>query len=158
MSSKRMLYGVLGGVIGAGLGGIVFDPIAMLTHGGAPSRAVGFGLVGLATGVAVGLVESALKDRWLYVTAGPLAGKQFILYKPRTVIGSDQKCDIYLFKDSNILPKNTPSLNIDRFAHHVPRDWRFLRKWPAGATTSLDVRGSQSDWPVCFRYQERQRN
>ena len=105
-SGKKILYGMLGGVIGAGLGGILFDPIAMLTHGGAPSRAVGFGLVGLATGVAVGLVESALKDRWLYVTAGPLAGKQFILYKPRTLIGSDQKCDIYLFKDSNILKEH----------------------------------------------------
>ena len=102
MSSKKTLYGVLGGVIGAGLGGILFDPIALLTHGGAASRAVGFALVGVATGVAVGLVESALKDRWLYVTAGPLAGKQFILYKPRTIVGSDQKCDIYLFKDSNI--------------------------------------------------------
>ena len=101
-SGKKVLYGMLGGVIGAGLGGILFDPIAMLTKGGAPSRAVGFALVGMATGIAVGLVESALKDRWLYVTAGPLAGKQFILYKPRTVVGSDQKCDIYLFKDSNI--------------------------------------------------------
>jgi len=102
MSAKKTQYGVLGGVIGAGLGGILFDPIALLTHGGAASRAVGFALVGLATGVAVGLVESALKDRWLYVTAGPLAGKQFILYKPRTIVGSDQKCDIYLFKDNNI--------------------------------------------------------
>jgi hypothetical protein len=106
LSGKKMLYGVLGGVIGAGFGGILFDPIALLTHGGAPSRAVGFGLVGLATGVGVGLVESALKDRWLYVTAGPLAGKQFILYKPRTVMGSDQSCDIYLFKDTNILKEH----------------------------------------------------
>src|SRR5438045_4425242 len=106
MSSKKTLYGVLGGVIGAGLGGILFDPIAMLTHGGAASRAVGFGLVGLASGAAVGLVESALKDRWLYVTAGPLAGKQFILYKPLTTIGSSQGCDIYLFKDNSILPQH----------------------------------------------------
>jgi len=59
-----------------------------------------------------GLVESALKDRWLYVTAGPLAGKQFILYKPRTIVGSDQKCDIYLFKDSNIAKE------------HAIIDWR----------------------------------
>ena len=80
----------LGLLLGAGLGGIIFDPIAMATKGGAPSRAVGFALVGIATGVAMGLVESALKDRWLYVTSGPLAGKQFILYKPLTTIGSSQ--------------------------------------------------------------------
>jgi hypothetical protein len=103
LSSKKAMYGILGGVIGAGLGGTLFDPIALLTKGGAASRGVGFALLGLATGIAMGLVESALKDRWLYVTAGPLAGKQFILYKPRTVIGSDQKCDIYLFKDPNVL-------------------------------------------------------
>jgi hypothetical protein len=106
LSSKKALYGILGGVIGAGLGGMLFDPIALLTKGGAASRGVGFALLGLATGIAMGLVESALKDRWLYVTAGPLAGKQFILYKPRTVIGSDQKCDIYLFKDPNVLAEH----------------------------------------------------
>jgi hypothetical protein len=106
LSGKKTAYGVLGGVIGAGIGGMIFDPIAFLTHGGAVSRAVGFATFGLATGVAIGLVESALKDRWLYVTAGPLAGKQFILYKPRTLIGSDQGNDIYLFKDPNILPQH----------------------------------------------------
>lgn len=105
-SSKKGKYGVLGGIIGAGIGGLVFNPIAMMTHGGAVSRAVGFGLVGVATGVGMGLVESALKDRWLYVTAGPLAGKQFILYKNRTTIGSRQESDIYLFKDPNILPEH----------------------------------------------------
>src|SRR6185437_10893964 len=76
------------------VGGMVFDPIALATKAGAPSRAVGFALFGLATGVAMGIVESALKDRWLYVAAGPLAGKQFILYKPVTVIGSSQQSDI----------------------------------------------------------------
>src|SRR5262249_14098103 len=81
---------------------MIFDPIDMVTHLGGPSRAIGFALFGLATGVAMGIVESALKDRWLYVAAGPLAGKQFILYKPMTSIGSSQQCDIYLFKDTSI--------------------------------------------------------
>jgi hypothetical protein len=101
-SGKKIRYGILGGIIGSGLGGMLFDPIAFATHSGAPSRAVGFGLLGMATGVAMGIVESALKDRWLYVASGPLAGKQFILYKPATVIGSSQQCDIYLFKDPSI--------------------------------------------------------
>jgi hypothetical protein len=105
-STKKGKYGVLGGALGAGLGGVLFDPISIATHVGSVSRAVGFGLVGLATGVGMGLVESALKDRWLYVVSGPLAGKQFILYKSETTIGSRQESDIYLFKDPNILPRH----------------------------------------------------
>ncbi|HEY6306577.1 MAG TPA: FHA domain-containing protein [Candidatus Angelobacter sp.] len=105
-SGKKIRYGILGGIIGAGLGGMVFDPISMATSRGGPSRAVGFGLLGLATGVAIGIVESALKDRWMYVASGPLAGKQFILYKPVTVVGSSQQCDIYLFKDISIQPQH----------------------------------------------------
>jgi FHA domain len=105
-SGKKTKYGIIGGAIGAAIGGMVFDPIAMLTKGGSSSRAVGFALVGVATGVAMGFVESALKDRWLYVTSGPLAGKQFILYKSLTSIGSLQSSDIYLFKDSSIAPQH----------------------------------------------------
>jgi hypothetical protein len=105
-SGSKTKYGILGGLLGAALGGMVFDPISFATRTGSVSRAVGFGLLGLATGVAIGIVESALKDRWLYVASGPLAGKQFILYKPLTTIGSSQKADIYLFKDNSILPQH----------------------------------------------------
>ncbi len=101
-SSKKAKYGVIGGMLGAFLGGLAFDPISMLVDQGAQSRAFGFAMLGLAAGAAMGFVESALKDRWLYVSAGPLAGKQFILYKQVTTIGSDQGCDIYLFKDTSI--------------------------------------------------------
>lgn len=107
-SAKKGQYGVLGGVIGAAIGGMIFDPITMLTgsHQAVLSRAVGFSLLGLAAGASMGIVESALKNRWLYVTAGPLAGKQFILYKAQTSIGSLQQSDIYLFKDQSILPNH----------------------------------------------------
>jgi hypothetical protein len=105
-SAKKGRFGVIGGVIGAGLGGVLFDPIAIWVDQGALSRCIGFGFVGLATGAAMGFVESALKDRWIYVSSGPLAGKQFILYKPLTTIGSRQDCDIYLFKDSTIAPEH----------------------------------------------------
>jgi hypothetical protein len=105
-SMKKAKYGIIGGLIGAGIGGTVFDPISMGMRGATLSRAVGFALFGAATGIAMGWVESALKDRWLYVTSGPLAGKQFILYKSLTTIGSDQKSDIYLFKDPNILEQH----------------------------------------------------
>ena len=107
-SAKKGQYGVLGGLLGAAFGGMIFDPIALATGGqhASLSRAVGFSLFGLATGAAMGIVESALKHRWLYVTVGPLAGKQFILYKAQTTIGSLQQADIYLFKDQSILPNH----------------------------------------------------
>ncbi len=105
-SVKKGQYGVLGGVIGAGIGGLLFDPIAVALDGAEASRAVGFALFGAATGVGIGLVESALKDRWLHVSGGPLAGKQFILYKPVTTVGSLQTSDIYLFKDKTIRPEH----------------------------------------------------
>jgi Inner membrane component of T3SS, cytoplasmic domain len=103
-SAKKCGYGVMGGMIGAAVGGLVFDPVCMLTAGGAASRCLGLMVMGGSTGAAIGLVESALKDRWLYVSGGPLAGKQFILYKPQTHIGGDQANEIYLFKDTSIQP------------------------------------------------------
>lgn len=106
MSSKKAQYGILGGMLGAGIGGVVFDPIAWGVNRGGVSRVVGFMLFGLFTGCAMGIVENALKDRWIFVSAGPLAGKQFILYKPRTTVGSQQSCDVYLFKDHTILPEH----------------------------------------------------
>jgi hypothetical protein len=105
-SLKKSLYGVIGGIIGAGIGGLVFDPISNFTRIGAPSRCIGFIIMGGCVGIAIGLVESALKDRWLYVSGGPLAGKQFILYKPQTRIGRDQSNDIYLFKDIEVQPQH----------------------------------------------------
>jgi hypothetical protein len=156
MSTKKAYYGILGGIIGAGLGGILFDPIALLTKGGALSRAVGFGLLGLATGVAMGLVESALKDRWLYVTAGPLAGKQFILYKSQTTIGSDQQSDIYLFKDPSILRQHAVvEINGARVQIRA-----LGQTYVAGQPTRLQVLLSGTTLQIgryAFRYQERQR-
>ena len=155
-SSKKTGYGVLGGMIGAGLGGMIFDPIAMLAHHAALSRAVGFGLFGMSTGIAMGLVESALKDRWLYVTAGPLAGKQFILYKTQTNIGSSQQCDIYLFKDANILPQHA-SVEINGARVQV-RAWGEM--YVSGQRTALHVLQSGATLQIgryTFRYQERQK-
>jgi len=156
-SGKKMRYGILGGMLGALIGGLVFDPISMLTNRGGPSRAVGFALLGLATGVAMGIVESALKDRWLYVASGPLAGKQFILYKPVTVIGSSQQCDIYLFKDNTIQPQHA-SIELrgaQTFLHATGQ--AFVSGQPARnralATGDLIQIGRYA-----FHFRERQRN
>jgi pSer/pThr/pTyr-binding forkhead associated (FHA) protein len=38
--------------------------------------------------------------------AGPLAGKQFVLHRDTTVLGSSPKAEIYLFKDDAIEPRH----------------------------------------------------
>ncbi len=105
-SSKKTTYGMLGGALGAALGGLLFDPICLLTNGGEASRAIGMSILGAGTGIAIGLVESALKERWLYVSGGPLAGKQFVLYQDIVTIGKRQANTIYLFKDPTIFEQH----------------------------------------------------
>jgi pSer/pThr/pTyr-binding forkhead associated (FHA) protein len=59
----------------------------------------------------VGLVEGWTKTAWLLMRKGPLAGKQFILFKDTTVLGSSPKADIYLFKDDAIEPRHAIIVN-----------------------------------------------
>jgi len=54
--------------------------------------------------VCVGLVEQIRRDNWLHIVAGPMTGKQFILYNPETSVGSDYRCDIVLTKDPAVAP------------------------------------------------------
>lgn len=110
LREKRVvLNGLLGGVLGGLAGGLLFDPIYMLfgqPQEAAASRAVGFAVIGVLVGLFVGLVENWTRTAWLHMKAGPLAGKQFVLYRNPTVIGSAPKSDIYLFKDDSIEPRH----------------------------------------------------
>ena len=57
-------------------------------------------------GLFVGLVEQWTKTAWVLMKTGPLAGKQFILFRDTTVLGSSPKADVYLFKDDAIEPRH----------------------------------------------------
>ncbi|MFW6108273.1 MAG: FHA domain-containing protein [bacterium] len=111
-SGKLLINGLLGGMLGALLGGVFFEPICKLfantdlSGQAAVSRAVGFSLIGLSAGLMIGLVEHLAKDAWLLMRAGPLTGKQFVIYKDPTAIGSSPKCEIYLFKDPDVEPRH----------------------------------------------------
>jgi len=156
-SGKKIGYGALGGAIGAVVGGIIFDPISFATKGGAASRAVGFTLLGMATGIAMGLVESALKDRWLYVTSGPLSGKQFILYKPQTVMGSSQTNDIYLFKDAEILPHHATLVQKGGRTHLIAEGPVYIAGQRIHGYRVLESGSIIQIGRYSFRYQERLR-
>jgi hypothetical protein len=108
--SKVVVNGLLGGVLGGLIGGMLFDPISKAfppTDGEAwLSRGVGLTIIGLSVGLLVGVVEQWTKSAWLLMKAGPLAGKQFVVFRNPTVLGSSPKADIYLFKDEAIEPRH----------------------------------------------------
>lgn len=112
---KVILNGLVGALLGGLLGGLLFDPIDMLftsADGQATiSRGVGFAVIGASVGLFVGLVEGWTKTAWLMMRKGPLAGKQFILYKDTTNLGSSPKAEIYLFKDDAIEPSHAQIIN-----------------------------------------------
>jgi hypothetical protein len=107
---KVIINGLVGGVLGGLVGGLLFDPIYLLVTSDAEeatfSRAIGFAAIGLFVGLFVGLVEGWTKTAWLLMRKGPLAGKQFVLFKDTTVLGSSPKADVYLFKDDAIEPRH----------------------------------------------------
>lgn len=111
LREKKIVFnGILGGALGGLIGGLLFDPIALvfITADGQAivSRAIGLTIVGLMVGLFVGLVEGWTKTAWLLMRKGPLAGKQFVLFKDTTVLGSSPKAEIYLFKDEAIEPRH----------------------------------------------------
>jgi hypothetical protein len=111
LREKAVIWnGVIGGALGGLLGGLLFDPIALAftTPDGQAvlSRAIGFAVIGISVGVFVGLVENWTKTSWLLMRSGPLAGKQFIIHREVTILGSSPKAQIYLFKDPDIEPQH----------------------------------------------------
>jgi hypothetical protein len=103
-SKRLLLYGFLGGIIGGLLGGLLFDPIDLLILGvDKPSshwsRLIGLGVIGACVGVMIGVVELLARDAWLQMTRGPLAGKEFLIFKDMMNVGASPKNDIYLFND-----------------------------------------------------------
>lgn len=112
---KVIVNGLLGAVLGGFLGGLLFDPISLVlisADGQATySRGVGFAVIGCVVGLLIGLVEGWTKTAWLLMKKGPLAGKQFILYKDKTILGSSPKAEVYLFKDDAIEPRHVMIYN-----------------------------------------------
>jgi pSer/pThr/pTyr-binding forkhead associated (FHA) protein len=118
-SPKRIFHGAVGGFLGGFIGGFVFDIVASMTNPvdsafsnagvreiGGPSRMIGFTVIGGLTGFFIGLVEELLKQAWVKVLAGKNEGKDFILSRPMNILGRDERSDVPLYGDINIMPQH----------------------------------------------------
>ena len=98
LAAKRLLVTTGGGLVGAFVGGFVFD----FFQGESEAQIVGLAITGSAIGLSMGLLEQAVKSSWLQITHGGMAGKQFILYKADITVGSSPAADVTLIKDPAI--------------------------------------------------------
>ena len=143
-ASRKIVNGLIGGAIGGFVGGFLFDPLSVLatimaqiagaTIGGELSRMVGMTVMGACAGLAIGLVEEIRKEAWLTIITGPLTGKQFIIYRSPTIIGSSPKADICLSKDTTVAAEHA-CVEIEGN--------RYVLAHLAGATTLVNRRPIQ---------------
>ena len=124
-----------------------------------PARLAALAAIGGLTGVATGLIEQAAKRGWLHVTAGLIAGKQFILYRNPTFIGSSPRCEVYLFKDPDVSPQHAA-------LHRIPGGFELEdlgsatgTKVNGRAVKRIRLRGGDQVriGATCFLFQERAR-
>ncbi|HEX4124236.1 MAG TPA: FHA domain-containing protein [Tepidisphaeraceae bacterium] len=129
---KKLWNGMLGGLAGGAIGGLLFQPIGALVGSDSVSRLVALVAIGVVTALATALVENAAKTGWLRVLTGLIAGKQFILYRNPTYVGSSPDCEIYLFKDRLVGPRHAA-------IHIVPGGFE-LENLPLGGQTTVNGR------------------
>jgi hypothetical protein len=101
-NAKKLWTGMAGGLAGGIVGGLLFEPLARATGDAHVSRLLAIVVIGAVAGIAAGLIENAAKSGWFKVTGGFIAGKQFVLYRNPTYIGSSPQSHIYLFKDPQV--------------------------------------------------------
>jgi hypothetical protein len=138
-NGKRLLIGMAGGLVGGLIGGALYEPIKrqfdLADMGGLGehvSRLVAIVSIGLIAGFGTGLLENVAKNGWIKVKEGLIAGKQFVLYRNPTYIGSAPNCHVYLFKD--------PRVGRRHAAIHVVPGGFEIEDLPLGERTQVNGR------------------
>ena len=101
---RRLLFCGAGGLIGALLGGFLFNYIFELIPNNLAARGAAILVMGILIGVGVGLLEQFAKAAWLKVIRGEFEGKEYLVFAGTTSIGNNSKNTIVLFKDKLVGP------------------------------------------------------
>lgn len=111
-SSKKLINGAVGGFVGGGVGGLAFVLLLLMNRTGAIAitpefaRLLGFSVMGASIGLFIGFIEEMTKQAWLVRLQGRNEGKEFLMFKPETVIGRDEFADVPIFGDPDVEPRH----------------------------------------------------
>ncbi|MFQ3549223.1 MAG: FHA domain-containing protein [Armatimonadota bacterium] len=119
-SIEKMRNGAVGGFIGGGAGGVVFEILAWMNLAGLSNyagwniRLISFTITGAGIGFFIGLVEEVAKKAWVIRLVGKNEGKQIIIYKPETTLGRSEYTDIPVFTDPDISERHAKIITIGK--------------------------------------------
>lgn len=111
-STQKMANGAVGGLIGGGIGGSVFEILAWMNRGGVTNfppgmiRFISFSVTGASIGMFIGFIQEVTKKAWLIRLVGRNEGKEYVLFKPITVLGRDELADIPIFGDPDVAERH----------------------------------------------------
>jgi len=99
-STQRLAYGVLGGTIGGAVGGFLFEALRLLFGNRYDlSQSLGIVILGAGLGIFLALVEQALRRAWVLVLSGRQEGRSYLLSRPKSALGLDERAEVGLFAD-----------------------------------------------------------
>ncbi len=101
---KRIAFCSLGGLVGAFVGGFLFNYVCDIIPNDVVARGVAIVIMGALIGVGVGLLEQFAKSAWLKVVRGEFEGKEYLVFAGTTSIGNNGSNTIVLFKDKLVGP------------------------------------------------------
>ena len=97
LTTKRLaVIGLVAGAIGGALGGAIFHVAGGSTTVAVPPLLLAAPIATATVGGSGGLAERVAKRYWINFVDGPLAGREIILYRETTTIGSGTQADVQI--------------------------------------------------------------